>query len=736
MKIEKIAVAAMTVLCAVSLVTSCKKVKEQEKPVKVVETNFTVGLNSVQAEYAEVVVRHTGAADVTWFGFVTEDVTGPEQDLISAQLAQLDKKALHVGKSQTVAISNLKEYESYRYIAFPVNEAGETFGKSGSITFSTSPKFDVEFAAEATDVQCHEATFSVSHEGNPILTYTYFVTDDVKTEASVLAAADFAEKVSDGKLAEGVELLSGNTQSVTVEDIKDESSYRLIVYGIYDNNGTCVYYGTPADVAFVTPLDLVGVYFSAAVSNLTKNSADVAVSYSAKATDLTWYGFVTTDVTTAASALVAEKVAAATEADWQAGPKTVQLTGLTPDTEYRYIATGINAQGVFGTPADVKFKAEDPDKHSAYEDFIGEWKVNGVAFTVSAKETGSTYTIDGFPGASSARGSIKSIVAQYDSTDGVLYVEDQDLGQYNDPSTYNYGPLKDFFAGAKWATMSDNSEQYWAVYPFQSSEKNKIFTFVAMKDGTYELRPAGEVEATCGGWVILSGTYAGQGNVYGGVVELPASVTKVDKVAAQYTDFLGTWKFGSEVITISQKTAGSTYSITGFSGQSSIYGDNKVIVGNYDAAKKEFYIMEQKLGAFNTATAGNFSEDYGDCDDHLSGYFPYGSSGYFAYPFNTDTPARLFTAYLNSKGEMEVISGACQYGTFSSFDFIWVIRNGEYAGKGNNYTYPDHGYEIPSQIFKTSSTSAVTSVSSEQPVRVSKVGSTRAPQAPFFSIAK
>ena len=118
----------MTVLCAVSLVTSCKKVKEQEKPVKVVETNFTVGLNSVQAEYAEVVVRHTGAADVTWFGFVTEDVTGPEQDLISAQLAQLDKKALHVGNSQTVALPGLKEYVTYRYIAFPVNEAGETFG--------------------------------------------------------------------------------------------------------------------------------------------------------------------------------------------------------------------------------------------------------------------------------------------------------------------------------------------------------------------------------------------------------------------------------------------------------------------------------------------------------------------------------------------------------------------------------------------------------------------------------
>ena len=57
MKTSKIAVAAMAVLCAVSFVSSCHKVKEQEKPVKVQETNFTVATNTVSAEYVEVVVR-------------------------------------------------------------------------------------------------------------------------------------------------------------------------------------------------------------------------------------------------------------------------------------------------------------------------------------------------------------------------------------------------------------------------------------------------------------------------------------------------------------------------------------------------------------------------------------------------------------------------------------------------------------------------------------------------------
>ena len=734
MKTSKIAVAAMTVLCAVSSVSSCHKVKVQEKPVVERETEFTVALNTVDAEYAEIVVRHTGAKDVTWFGFVTEDVTSAEQDLINAQVAKLDKKALHVGNSQTVAVRNLNETANYRYIAFAVNASNEVFGKPGSITFSTSPKLNVVFEAEATEVKAHEASFTISHAGNEVLTYNCFVTTDKTTSAKELAQSDFAGCVTDGKLNEDVVLLSGTSKAVTIDELDSEKDYRFIVYGIFDNNGTYVYYGTPADVAFSTPVDLATVTFSAVTSNVTSTSADVTVSYSAAAEDLTWYGFVTEDLTSEASALITATVANITAESYQTGSnKKVSLTELTPGTPYRYIVTGINADGVYGVPADVQFTAEDNDKVLAYADFIGEWKVNGTAFMVSAKEEGSTYSIDNFPGASSARGSISTIVAQYDSAKGVLYVEDQDLGSYNDPSTNNYGPLKDFFAGAKMSTMSDGSQQYWPVYPFQSSEKSRIFTFVGMKDGSFELRPAGEVEASVGGWVILTGNYTGSGNTYGGVVELPAAVTKLDKVAAAYEDFIGKWQFGYDVITIAQKQAGSTYSVTGFSRQDSIYGDNKVVVANYDPQKKEFYIMEQKLGAFNTATAGNFSEDYGDCDDYLSGYFPYGSSGYFAYPFNTSAPSRIFTAYINGAGEMEVIAGSCSYGTFSSLDFIWVIRSGENAGGGNNYSYPDHGVTIPASMPKASSTSAVPSRAKKI---TSSVNTSAVQKVSFQSIAK
>jgi len=734
MKTTKIAVAAMAVLCAVLSTSSCKKAGKEVEPAQEPETVFTVSLNTVEAEYAEMVVRHTGAKDVTWFGFVTEDVTSSEETLINAQVSHLNKKSLHVGNAQTVAVRNLKETEQYRYIAFAVNSDNEVFGKPGSIVFSTSPNLKVVFTAEATEVKYNEASFTVGHAGYAELTYTCFVTTDLKKDVKTLAAEDFAANVKDGVLNEDVTLISGNSVTVTIDELTAETKYRFVVYGIFENNGVYEYYGTPAECTFETPLNLANVQFAGATANVTKFSAEVKVTYNAKSDDLTWYGFLTDDATTEVSALIAANVTGVSAEDYQKGPKTVTLTNLTPDTEYRYIVTGINADGVYGIPADVKFTAEDNDLVLAYEDFIGEWKVNGVAFDVSAKETGSTYTIEGFPGTSGARGGVTTIVASYDSQLGVLTVEDQDLGSYNDPSDNNYGPLKDFFAGSVMTTMSSGSQQYWPVYPFQSDDKKPIFKFVGAKDGTFELRPVGDVEAVSCGWVILTGSNKGLGNVYGSAVTLPVAVTKVDKLPAAYGDFLGSWNFGSQVITIAQKTAGSTYTVSGFYKQSDIYGDNHVVVGNYDAQKKEFYVMEQKLGAFNTADIPSFGENqYGDCDDYLSGYFPYGSGGFFAYPFNTNAPSRIFTAFLNSKGEMEVIAGSCAYGNFTSLDFIWVIRSGEDAGGGNNYSYPDHGTAIPAVMTKASGTASVSSVHGGKTSVAPKVGNT---SAPLISIAK
>lgn len=353
MKIVKIASAAIMALLATSLVSCTKQEEKEQAPVQ--EVTFSVELNLAEAEYAEVVVRHDGADSDKWFGFVTTDLTSDVQDLIAAQVSQLDKKKLHVGKAQTVAVRSLAEHVNYRYVAFGVNEDGTAYGKPGSIAFCSTPKFNVKFAAEASSVEAHKATFAVSHNGIEALTYLAFITDDTKSEAATLAAADFAKNVKDGKLVEGVTPLSGTAKSISFEELTHETSYRLIVYGLFDNNGTVVYYGTPADVAFTTPVDLALVSFSVTASEIKKNAANINVSYNAKSEDLTWYGFYTLDLTADIATLIAAETAGVTSDNYYKGPQTVAFEDLEPETTYRVVITGINADGVYGTPAEVQF---------------------------------------------------------------------------------------------------------------------------------------------------------------------------------------------------------------------------------------------------------------------------------------------------------------------------------------------------------------------------------------------
>ncbi len=832
MKIVKIANLAITVILASFALACVKEQPKEETPEAPVK--FTVQLNTpADADYAEVVVRHDGQKDATWFGFVTKDVNSPVEDLIQAQLPNVNANSLHVGNVQTVALRNLEEFVNYRYVAFGVNSDGERYGEPGNLAFNTSPVFDVTFQAEAGEIGSHEASFSVSHDGIDVLTYMAFVTENVTSDVEELASENYNSLLdANGRLNEGVELLKGTSGTVSFDELTHETDYRLVVYGIYDNNGVIVYYGTPAEVKFTTPIDLSIVPFSAAISNITTESATATVTYDAKDEELTWYGFVSDDLTSPAATLIAAAVSGLSAEDLQTGKnKAIDLKDLTIETDYRFIATGVKDGKAFGVPADVKFSTlseafvncqftivasditsygatltithtglEDFQYHGfftddldsaledleiptnadsnlmtgletvlvvedlqpitkyryvvvgryngneyghrgevvfetgddavslSYEDFIGQWKVNGQIFTVAQKEAGVSYTIENFPGSGSVRGTNDIIEALFDTEKGCLYVEDQDLSEFPDPSTNNYGPLKEFFAGAKWTTMSNGSERYWGIYPFRSDDKGRIFNFQGLENGTFVLRSAREdVEACLFGWVILTGTYAGSGNCYSGEIVFPTAVTKFVKLPAKYEDFLGNWNLGDVTITISQKVAGSTYSITGLAAQDEINGTVTEVVANYDSVNKEFYLMEQILGEWNNT-------NYGMCDDFLSGYFPYSGSGYFAYPFNTDDPSRIFTAYFNGDGEVEIIPGSCSYGGFTQFDFIWVIREGENAGKGNNYSNPDNGMYIPEKLVKASGSSSVSSSSKASSSRT--VASVRAPQPSFFSIAK
>lgn len=83
------------------------------------------------------------------------------------------------------------------------------------------------------------------------------------------------------------------------------------------------------------------------VENITTTTAKIKVTHDFEAKD-SWYGFVTDDTTTDAKSLVGEVVAnGIDQKNFHRSKQYVSLLeSLAPDTNYRYIATGLTAEGV------------------------------------------------------------------------------------------------------------------------------------------------------------------------------------------------------------------------------------------------------------------------------------------------------------------------------------------------------------------------------------------------------
>lgn len=565
MKIARIANVAMTVL-AVSLLFACQKVKEAETDPSE-NVTFSVALNSKEATYAEVVVRHTGTDSQSWYGFVTTDLNSSEEDLIKAQLPQVNSKNLHVGKSQTVAIPNLEELDTYRYIAFGTDKDGKRYGTPGSLVFTSSPDYDVTFVTEVESLDSHSATINITHDGNEVLTYRGILTSDMESETSDIIAKDYSDIVKNGKLEEV--LLSGTSNSIELKELTHETAYRYIIYGVYVEDEVAVYYGTPAESTFTTPIDLSLVSFSATVSGITTETAKVSVKYDAKQEDLTWYGFVSTDLTTPAETLIAAAVESITADDYFSGAQqNLDIENLQMETEYRYIATGINSDGVYGIPADVRFTT------------LSQAYVNTV-FSVAVSDI-------------TAKGA--TITITHNGEEEFTY-----CGFFTEDMTSDLADIE----------IPDNADAHLM------SGIEKVITFEDLK------------AITAYRYVVVGRVY---GNEYGtrGEVKFETADYAVD---AEYKDFLGNWlvQNGTKYeFVIKEKVAGQSYTISGLNASETakygistplvvegIFADGKLTIASQ--AISEPYVDPEDEKTYTDMFCGRYSTSAGNYYDKTMG---------------------------------------------------------------------------------------------------------------------
>ena len=130
------------VLAAFALsVTGCNPELEPQAP-KTIE--FTVRYSDVSYNYAVIDVKHNGPEDITWYGFVTEEVGENDFKLYYKKYQELLKSGKVTGlKKETernILLENLKEETQYKYIVFGITENGELYDNVGigSIQFKTS----------------------------------------------------------------------------------------------------------------------------------------------------------------------------------------------------------------------------------------------------------------------------------------------------------------------------------------------------------------------------------------------------------------------------------------------------------------------------------------------------------------------------------------------------------------------------------------------------------------------
>lgn len=116
-----------------------------EQPVepKAQMVNFTVRYSELSYNHAIINVKHDGPEDITWYGFVTDNVKKNDFELFYEKYNEIIMAGgapdLKKETDRNILVENLEEAKEYRYIVFGLKENGELYDNVGvgSIDFKT-----------------------------------------------------------------------------------------------------------------------------------------------------------------------------------------------------------------------------------------------------------------------------------------------------------------------------------------------------------------------------------------------------------------------------------------------------------------------------------------------------------------------------------------------------------------------------------------------------------------------
>ena len=135
---------------AISFV-GCEKEAADDKTPE--EFELVVRQKEVSYNKAIINVRHNGPEDITWYGFLTEDVTNPEFlqiNNVRKELLKTKDFELIRENDRNILLEDLKEGTQYKYIAFGLTPDGKLYNNVGfgSVKFETTTNIYVMHKTE------------------------------------------------------------------------------------------------------------------------------------------------------------------------------------------------------------------------------------------------------------------------------------------------------------------------------------------------------------------------------------------------------------------------------------------------------------------------------------------------------------------------------------------------------------------------------------------------------------
>ena len=145
--------------------------------------------------------------------------------------------------------------------------------------------------------------------------------------------------------------------------------------------------------------------------------------------------------------------------------------------EFVAFAVGVTEEGyVSGKYAVLQYTKEDPHKKLAYAEWLGNWKVGGVEWTINPNVEGESYTVLGAI-------SYNNLELEFDG----LYVDGSFAFMEKD-----FGPIIEGYEHVTMGGEYYSNTEHWGLND-NLTEPSVIFSVTGLKDGSFEITP-GQLE--------------------------------------------------------------------------------------------------------------------------------------------------------------------------------------------------------------------------------------------------